>query len=744
MFKYLILVIACFVGSLVSAQTFSSTVNQPIPDDGTSVSFPIVVSGLLGSIDTVFGLEQICFNITHPYVEDITLRLVAPNGKVVRVLGGIGGGGDDFTNTCLVGSGTPLSLASPPYSGTFQSIGILGDFNKGQNPNGTWTLVVEDTYAFADAGFFIDWSLSFGNDPAYPFYFTSSDLPIVKLTTVATPIGDDPKVPVTMQIIDNGPGQRNYVNQTNYAFSGNIMAELQGFSGVGLPKKNYDFEVVDAQGNDLETTLLGLPAESDWIFKSEYLDHTLIKNSLTYEMARRMGLYAPRTKPCEIILDGEYIGLYSLTEKVKRSKNRVDIARLRPEDLEGSELTGGYIFEMNINNNHPADWVSPHLPINYASNESSVEFKYVYPRREVIEPEQAVYLQNYVNGFESALLADNFADPVAGFRAFADEQSFINFLIVNEFSVNYDSYGRSTYLVKEKDTDGGKLRCGPPWDFDRAYGEEVLGSGWVWESTHPVWPFPFWWSRLWEDSTYRKRLACRWTMLRQNTLSDTQFMAAIDSLSLNISEGQARNFTAWNDLNIPYKANVDTLRSFLLRRLHWIDSTLAVQQVSPPDFYLPTDTTWIKGQVFDAAQIIGNQYTYNWHPGADTSTIVFPSDGLYQLVVTDKYGCFARKSMQVTLEQSAVFDLDGGNLGGVSVFPNPYSAQLKVDFEQAPRANFTLTLENEMGQRVLSQAYPAGIKQPSITTANLPAGKYVLRCISEEKSWTTKLLKLND
>jgi subtilisin-like proprotein convertase family protein len=742
MYKHFILLVACFVGPFLSAQTFSSTVNEPIPDDGTIVSFSIEVSGLPDNIDTVFGLEQICFNITHPYVEDITLRLVAPDGKAVRLFGGVGGGGDDFINTCLAGSGTPLNAASPPYSGTFQSSGVMGDFNKGRNPNGAWTLVVEDTYAFADAGFLIDWSITFGNAPAFPFYFTSSNLPIVKLTTVADPIGDDPKVPVTMQIIDNGPGQRNYVDQTTYAFSGNIMAEWQGFSGVSLSKKNYDFEVVDALGEDLEVSLLGLPAESDWIFKAEYLDHTLLKNSLTYEMARRMGLYAPRTKPCEIILDGEYIGLYTLTEQVKRSKNRVDIARLRPEDLEGSELTGGYIFEMNINYNQPADWVSPHLPINYASNQLSVEFKYVYPRREVIAPEQANYLQNYVNEFENALLANNFDDPLAGFRAVADEQSFIDFLIVNEFSVNYDSYGRSTYLIKEKDTDGGKLRCGPPWDFDRAYGQEVLGAGWVWESTHPVWPYPFWWSRLWEDSSYRKRLACRWTMLRQNTLSDVQFLNAIDSLVQNISEGQARNFTVWNELRMPYEANVDTLRAFVLRRLHWIDATLAEQQVSPPDFYLPTDTTWIAGQVFDAAQIIGNQYTYNWQPGPDSSTIIFPADGLYTLLVTDTYGCFTRKSIQVSLQQSSVFDLNGNNLAGISVFPNPFPAQLNVAFEQAPRADFTLTLENETGQRVLSQAYPAGTTRASVSTANLPAGKYILRCLSAEKSWTTKLLKL--
>lgn len=740
--KNLLVLLTALTGPLLSAQTFTATVNQGIPDDGSTVYFQIEVSGLPNQIDTTFGLERVCFNIEHTYDEDLQLQLVAPNGKTVRLLGGVGGGGHNFTNTCLEGTGTPLSSSSAPFSGVFQSNGVLGDVNQGQNPNGTWTLVAYDTYPFADAGFLVDWSLTFGNDPAHPFFFVSSNLPIVHLTTLAEPIGDDPKVPVGLTIIDHGPGQRNFVDDTDFAFSGKIMAEWQGFTGPSYPKKNYDFEIMDDLGNDLDTTLLGLPSESDWIFKAEYLDHTLIKNALTYEMARRMGPYAPRTRACELVLDGEYIGLYFLTEQVKRSKNRVDIAKLKPEDLEGSELTGGYLFEMNINYNQPADWVSPNLPINYATSGVPVEFKYVYPRREVIQPEQGQYLQTYVNDFENALLADNFDDPAAGFRSLADEQSFINFLIVNEFSVNYDSYGRSTYLIKEKDTAGGKLKCGPPWDYDRAYEYNApeLTNGWVWEITHPYWPFPFWWSRMWQDPVYRKRVACRWTMLRQNTLTNEAFLGAIDSLAGDIGEAQQRNFTVWNDLTRPYDTNVDSLKSFLLRRLNWMDQTLALQQVSPPEVYLPADTVWVEGTVFDAAQLIGNQYTYNWQPGPDTATIQFPASGLYHLVVTDNYGCFTRKAMQVTL-QEANSVLETAPWGGVSVFPNPFAEQVQVVFSQPPPAAFSITLENALGQRVFARSFAASTTEVNIPTAALPAGPYLLRCVARDKSWSTQMVR---
>jgi len=649
--KSLLLCVALLACWSLSAQTFFSTVNQPIPDDGTTVTFEIQVSGLPGAMDTLFGLERFCINMKHTYTEDMNVKLRSPNGQTVLLFGGVGGGGDDFTNTCLEGTGPALAAGSAPFTGTFQCMGVMGNLNQGQNPNGTWTLILYDTYAFADEGFLIDWSISFGNNPAKPFQFHSSNLPIVKLTTIGDPIVDEPKVPVWMQIIDNGPGLRNDLNQTDFAYQGMILAEWQGFTGPYYPKKNYDFDLIDELGNKIDTSLLGMPAENDWIFKAEFLDHTLLKNSISYEMARRMGGYAPRTRPCEIVLDGEYIGLYVLTEKVKRNVNRVDIAKLAPKDTIGVGLTGGYIIEMNINNK-PGDWNSPYPPINSATCPFPVEFKHVYPKRTNILPQQRDYIRDYVNTFENALLDPGFAHPDTGYRQYIDVEAFIDFLIVNEFSVNYDSYGRSTYLYKEKDTAGGKLKCGPPWDYDRAmdYYTPAWISGWVWENTHPYWPFPFWWSRMWEDEAYRKQLACRWTMLRQNTLKTDAFTGLIDSLKDHIYEAQERNFTVWNTLwDMNYEEHVNSLKSFVEQRLNWIDEVLSDEQVGIPQFYLPTDTIVCAGTIFDAATLIGPEYRYNWQPGPDTSAIIFPQDGLYHLLVTDAYGCYARHSMNVVL-----------------------------------------------------------------------------------------------
>ena len=648
-------------------QTFSSTVNQVIPDDNTVVSFDIQVTGLPTIIDQNFGVASVCLNMTHTYCSDMEVKLKAPDGTQTLLFSGVGGGDDNFTNTCLEGTGQAIAAGTAPFTSTFQSMSVLGNVNNSQNPNGTWQLVCRDTYG-ADEGFLIDWQITFNNTPAQPFIFTSSNIPIVKLTTLSNPINNDVKVPVFMQIIDNGPGQINYSNQTNYAYEGQILTEWQGFTGPSYPKKNYDFDITDVNGNKIDTVLMGLPPENDFVFKAEYLDHSLLKNTLTYEFARRMKRFAPRTRPCEIILDGEYIGYYTLTEAIKRDKNRVDIANLKPTDIAGAELTGGYIIEMNINGD-PGAWNSIYPPINSATSTLPVEFKYVEPKATVIEPQQATYIHAFVDSFENALNANTFMDPNVGYRNYIDVSTFIDFLIVNEFSVNYDSYGRSTFMYKEKITDGGKLKIGPPWDYDRAldYGNIGSASGWVWQICHPTWPFPFWWSKMYSDSTYQKELACRWKTLRQDEFKTEHFMSFIDSMA-NVLQGPAqRNFMIWNDLGgQTYNDQINSLKTFLSTRLTWIDNELSPFSNYEIDFSIPTDTSACVNLTYDASLQNGNVLSYNWQPGPDSSTIYIQNTGEYHLQVTDNYGCQKRDTMNVqiyptsdsTIYENALFSLE--------------------------------------------------------------------------------------
>ena len=535
----------------------------------------------------------------------------------------------------------------------------------------------------------------------------SSVLPIVKLTTLGPAINNDIKVPVHMEIIDNGFGELNYFNQSDFAYEGDILTEWQGFSGPSYPKKNYDFDLIDANGEKIDTTLLGLPAENDWIFKAEYLDNSLLINSFVYEFSRRMGNYAPRTRQCEIFLDGNYIGVYTLTEKVKRNKNRVDIAKLKKTDTTGIELTGGYIIEMNINGN-PGSWNSIYPPINAATCGYPVEFKFVYPKKDSITVQQENYIKSYVDSFEFVLNGPNYMDSTNGYRKFIDVSTFIDFLIVNEFSMNYDSYGRSTYMYKEKETDGGKLCIGPAWDYDRAM-DNSANSGWVWENTHPYWPFPFWWSKFYTDERFKHELACRWLSLRQEEFKTSEFHNFIDSLSNLLQQGPAnRNFAIWQSLGgQTYEQKVQSLKLLLSDRLDWMDQNLSGFGEEIPLIELPEDTIVCANTLFSVEE--SPNYSYNWIPGPESATIVFPQSGAYNLSVSDEFGCTSNNSINVLIDDiNANFTMESDETYRfVFTGQNGVNSQYTWDFGDQTALGSGISVEHAYA---LSGAYAVELK----------------------------------
>ena len=227
---------------------------------------------------------------------------------------------------------------------------------------GTNTLAIQvHNVGWGSSDFSSNFFLSFGitdesmtyEDP--PSWFTSpifsTSLPLIIINTTETPeIYDEPRVPAHMGIVNNGAGQMNSIFDPYNAYDGRIEIEIRGASSQMFPKKNYGFETQLEDGSNNNISLLGMPEENDWILHGPYADKSLLRNVLAYYMARRTGHYAPRTRLCELIVNDDYRGVYMLTERIKRDENRVDVAKLTPEDIEGDELTGGYILQIDRDN----------------------------------------------------------------------------------------------------------------------------------------------------------------------------------------------------------------------------------------------------------------------------------------------------------------------------------------------------------------------------------------------------------
>lgn len=424
--------------------------------------------------------------------------------------------------------------------------------------------------------------------------FTASNLPVIVINTGGMAIPDEPKITATMGIIHNANGARNNLTDPFNDFSGKIGIELRGSSSKSFPKKQYGIELHDELGQGVNASLLGLPAEEDWILFAPYNDKSLMRDVLAYKFGRDLGRYAPRTRYCEVVLNGEYMGVYVLMEKIKKDKNRVDIATLNPDEISGDNLTGGYIIKIDKNSGSGnGGWTSSYTPPNRSGNQQ-IYFQYDYPSASEIVSAQSGYIQQYVNAFETSLAGTTFNDPVNGYVKYIDVDSFIDFFIMNEVSKNVDGYRLSTYLHKKKDSDGGKLHIGPIWDFNLGFGNanyctQGNPEGWVTNFNNVCrndgWLIPFWWERLYSDGAYRNKLAARWVELRAGKLNTSTVLTYIDSVAnvLN-AESQQRNFQRWPVLNQyvwpnyyvgpTFASEVTWLKNWVVSRLTWLDSNM--------------------------------------------------------------------------------------------------------------------------------------------------------------------------
>lgn len=145
------------------AQTYNWNGSVAIQDLQTD-TIPLTVSGMPTVIDTNYGLSHVCLDIIHTYKSDLIISLISPSGSSVSLIQGIGGSGDNFTGTCLGMDGTSFSNTTAPYTGIFVPTGDISSFNNGQNPNGSWRLIVRDA-ANSDTGFVTHFRLEFANNP---------------------------------------------------------------------------------------------------------------------------------------------------------------------------------------------------------------------------------------------------------------------------------------------------------------------------------------------------------------------------------------------------------------------------------------------------------------------------------------------------------------------------------------------------------------------------------------------------
>jgi hypothetical protein len=427
----------------------------------------------------------------------------------------------------------------------------------------------------------------------------SSGLPLLIINTFGRELSSESKVPAALRFVLPGANGRAKLTGAG-DFDGRSTIRYRGYSSLRYPKKSFALDLKDESEKNLKASLLGFPADAEWILYAPYPDKTLIRDVLAYELSNNLGRYASRTRFIEVFFnpgaerlgESHYVGLYVLVEKIKRSPHRVNIAELDPEDDTEPAITGGYIFKKDHlekvgladGEPPPRAYARPNAslptgPGGFPAHPSGFEeraappttqligwrpaagklvattngfatakgnsFFYVEPKPTAITAAQRAWLKAHLDRFESVLYGPDFRHPTNGYAAFLDVDSFIDYHLIVEATKNIDGFRFSTFFTKDR---GGKLKIEPLWDWNLAFGncrgkQGYLPQGWYWPQLDD---YQYsWYRRLFDDPDFAQRYVDRWSQLRTNHLATAKLLARVDELAALLQEPAERNFKRW-------------------------------------------------------------------------------------------------------------------------------------------------------------------------------------------------------
>jgi len=353
----------------------------------------------------------------------------------------------------------------------------------------------------------------------------------------------------------------NYVNMTfaltdidNPSNDITVVSNTDGIRGRGnstwkYTKKSYRIKF------DKKQSLFGLPAAKSWVLLAEYIDPTLIMNTTAFELGNILGLpYNHTYHHVQLYLNGEYQGVYGLTEQNQVSEGRVDI----------DEEYGWFIEMDSYYDEEPKfNTSSYNLPIMIKSPEAEPA--------DISNPAYG-FVRKDVNELCDSMASANF--PENGFRDLIDMNTFVDFLMVNDVVMNGELWHpKSTYLYKDY---GGKISMGPLWDFDWAFGYIGYGITHFIDYTGRSDRHSFF-NRFFEDPVFTAKYKERWNEKYTEILAVSEF---IGDMGTKLKVAAAENFKIWHTYN-NYARQITNMKEWWNNRCLWLNSELNKIEVLP-------------------------------------------------------------------------------------------------------------------------------------------------------------------
>ena len=312
-------------------------------------------------------------------------------------------------------------------------------------------------------------------------------------------------------------------------------------------------------------SLLSLPDDKSWVLLANYFDPTLLRNDLAFYMGNELSIldWTPHYKHVDLMLNGQYKGIYQLGEKVKISKGRVNV--------------GDDGFLMEIDQRALSEEDARYFTVSHIGNPVNIKD----PEVEYNDDDYN-YAKNYVQAADAALFSENFTDVNEGWQHYLDMDSFVDWYLINEISKNADActFFSSCYMHLKR---GSKLKMGPLWDFDLGFGGYPNAPTSVWANDTEGFKLKEvpWYARLFEDPAFVVRVKERFSYYYDNRQTlfnhiDEGAQVLIDKVVVeNKLWGKIANSNASSDeVKVAYQEKVDYLKTWLASRLEWLNTNI--------------------------------------------------------------------------------------------------------------------------------------------------------------------------
>lgn len=388
------------------------------------------------------------------------------------------------------------------------------------------------------------------------------------------PDGSD-RITAHMNVMDDEK-KNNHLADTP-AVSSDIVIHARGNSSRYFDKLGYRIELIDKNGNNNPKSLMGMDAHHEWALHGPFLDKTLMRNYMWYNIAGEIMGYAPNVRFCEVVINGEYRGLYLLTEFISAGKDgsRLDLSL----DAKDNTYTG-YLLRLDRYDDSEYDWLRS-LTTYTLRNDADLKLEVEFPGAKKLTPELKKSIKDDFSKFEKSLYSYDYDSKKYGYTKYIDVDSFVDYFLLNEFTVNYDAGSYSTYIYK--DISGKFKMC--IWDFNNScdnYQEQSMMSVQHFEVHNKLW-----YGMLIKDEDFVKRILSRYRELRKTYLSEEYLNNYIDDVIEYLGPAIKRNFDKWGytfdseSLLIPAERNIHSydeaiaqLKGFIKSRGEWMDDNI--------------------------------------------------------------------------------------------------------------------------------------------------------------------------